>query len=199
MPDEDSRAPTFLFDVMDTLIHDPFYREIPAFFGWNHAELMQHRHPTAWEEFERGQITEGEYLSRWLTGGRTFDSDAFRAWVREAYQWLPGMEELISELRGRGYEIHAFSNYPVWYRLIEEKLRLSRYLKWSLVSCNTGLRKPSHNAFEMAAQTVGRPPCRCVFIDDSSANCDAARAIGMVAIRFVDAPTLYAELRRTGL
>lgn len=52
-----------------------------------------------------------------------------------SYRYLDGMESLMIRLNEAGYQLHAMSNYPVWWMLIEEKLRVSRYLKWTFVSC----------------------------------------------------------------
>merc|ERR1719174_3475258 len=60
-----------------------------------------------------------------------------------------------------GLRLHALSNYPVWYRNIEAKLRLSEHLEWSFVSCETGTRKPDAAAFEGAAAALGVPPGAC--------------------------------------
>jgi len=32
-------------------------------------------------------------------------------------------------------QVHALSNYPCWYHIIEEKLQLSRFLSWTFISC----------------------------------------------------------------
>jgi hypothetical protein len=45
------------------------------------------------------------------------------------------MEQLLGRLKAAGYEMHALSNYPVWHQMIEEKLRLSRFLSWTYLSC----------------------------------------------------------------
>ena len=45
--------PVLLFDVMDTLVYEPFHHEMPAFFGLSFDELMAAKHPTAWVEFEQ--------------------------------------------------------------------------------------------------------------------------------------------------
>jgi hypothetical protein len=44
----------------------------------------------------------------------------------EAYEYLDGMPELLQDLKDAGVEMHAMSNYPVWYRHINDKLRLDR-------------------------------------------------------------------------
>ena len=44
--------PILLFDVMGTLVHDPFFEEMPEFFGLSFDELLAVKHPSAWVEFE---------------------------------------------------------------------------------------------------------------------------------------------------
>ena len=106
------------------------------------------------------------------------------------------MEAVVADIRRRGVEMHTLSNYPLWFRVIEEKLNLSRYLKWTFVSCLTGVQKPHQEAFTAAARAVGRPPAACLLIDDSEENCAGAERAGMRAIRFVGAAELRAELER---
>jgi HAD superfamily hydrolase (TIGR01509 family) len=83
--------------------------------------------------------------------------------------------------------------------MIEAKLRLSRYLKWSFVSCITGVRKPDRQAFLGAAAALQVTPDQCLFIDDRSRNIQAAREVGMDAIHCQDAAQVRAELARRGL
>jgi HAD superfamily hydrolase (TIGR01509 family) len=191
--------PVIFFDVMDTLVHNPFYEEIPAFFGMSLDDLLRVKHPTSWVEFERGEIPETEYLRRMFTDERPYDAASFLAAVRSAYRWMDGMESLVREMRERGIEMHTLSNYPVWYRVIEEKLRLSRYLTWTFVSCLAGVQKPRPEAYAAAASAVKRPAGACLLIDDSSRNCAGAKQAGMPAIRFQGAAGLRRELVRRGL
>ena len=147
--------PLILFDVMGTLVYNPFFREIPAFFGLTYDELLRRKIRHSWIEFETGAISEAEYFARLFADGSRFDEDAFRSCVADAYCWLDGMQTCLSELCGAGNEVHTLSNYPVWYRTIEEKLQLSRYLQWTFVSCHTRVRKPQPQAFLGAAQKLG--------------------------------------------
>ena len=48
------KRPVLLFDVMETLVEEPFYRAVPAFFGMELDELVRAKHPSAWAEFELG-------------------------------------------------------------------------------------------------------------------------------------------------
>jgi HAD superfamily hydrolase (TIGR01509 family) len=189
-----TERPVLLCDVMDTLVYNPFNREIPAFFGLSHAELARCKHPSAWADFERGELDEREYLRQSFADCRSFDHAAFKEMMRQAYRWIDGAEHLLKCLRGEGFEIHALSNYPIWYRTIEAELGLSRYLHWTFVSCRTGVRKPDPAAYWGAARALGREPGACLFIDDNLQNCRAAEAIGMPSIHFRDTDMLWAEL-----
>ena len=191
--------PTLLFDIMDTLVYNPFNREVPAFFGLSHAALLEQKDLTAWEQFELGQIDEAEYFRRYFHDGRTFDRSAFQRMMRNAYCWMDGAEELLKTLRRSRSEIHALSNYPTWYRTIESKLRLSRYLKWTFVSCLTGVRKPAPAAFHGAATALNRPLESFLLIDDNAENCAAAKAHGMSAIHFNGAENVLSQLQDRGL
>ena len=183
-----------LIDVMDTLVYDPYAREQSAFFGMDWEELRALKAPTAWVDFELGRIDEGEFLRRFFADRRSFDHDGLKRCMLDGYRWLGGMEELLRDLREAGVEVYALSNYPVWYRLIEGKLRLSRFLRWRFVSCETGVRKPDAEAYLGAVRGLGRRPAECLFIDDRESNCRAARAVGLGAIRFEGAVALRGDL-----
>lgn len=193
------RPSVLLLDVMGTLVHDPFYVEIPRFFGMSLRELLAVKHPHAWVEFELDAIDEPTLLARFFADGRPVDGEGLRAAVRRAYRFLPGIEPLLQALVARGVAMHALSNYPRWYELIEDRLELSRYLQWSFVSCHTGVRKPDPAAYRHAARTLGVEPSACLFVDDREDNCAAAREQGMDAVRFTDASSLHDALAERGL
>jgi HAD superfamily hydrolase (TIGR01509 family) len=191
--------PVVLFDVMGTLVHDPFFVEVPAFFGTDLRSLVKTKHPTAWVDFELGECDEAELGRRFFADGRTLDVEGLKEAMVTAYRWLPGIEALLERLQTRGIEMHVLSNYPCWYQLIEDKLALSRYLPWTFVSCHTGTRKPDAAAYEGAAARLGVPCESCLFVDDRALNCQGARAVGMHAVEFTDADTLERELHARGL
>jgi HAD superfamily hydrolase (TIGR01509 family) len=188
-----------LFDVMATLVYEPFYEVVPAALGMTLEELLPQLRRNAWVDFEHARTDEETFLSRFFADGRAFDHAALKASMVKAYAWLDGMEELLAELRAAGQEMHLLSNYPEWYQLIEEKLRISRYAPWTFVSCRTGVRKPHPDAYLGAARHFGVEPEALLFIDDREVNCQGARDVGMDAILFEDAPSLRAKLRARGV
>ncbi len=187
-----------LLDVMGTLVHDPFFVEVPRFFGMTLEELVRSKHPTAWRAFELGELDEAGLVARFFADGRALDVEGLKRTMRDAYRLLPGIEPLLEHLRAAGVSMHALSNYPPWYRLIEDAVGLSRFLTWTFVSCETGVRKPDPRAYLDAARRLGVSPRACTFVDDVLENCEGAAATGMHAIHFTDAQALAASLARAG-
>ena len=207
-----------LLDIMNTLVHDPFYQEFPSYFDMSFDDLIKAKHPHSWLRFERGEIGAEDFAAefwaeqernrtvranvcntRWKRRCRDaadsrpllpssqepVDASALLAHVSSHYRLLDGAERVLARLRAtEGVSVHALSNYPVWYRAIEDKLALSRYLHWSFVSCHTGVRKPDRAAYAGPAAHLGLQPCDCALVDDSQANCEAAEEFGMVAVHF---------------
>ena len=90
---------------------------------------------------------------------------------------------LVRALKGR-VPLYLFSNtnlthYEYFRRRYAEALAPFDRI---FVSHEIGLRKPGHAAFEHIAREIGVPLARILFLDDSAANIDAARALGMGAI-----------------
>lgn len=191
--------PVLLLDVMGTLCHDPFYEDMPRWFGMTLEELLAAKHPTAWIEFELGQLSEEEFLARFFADGRDYDRIGFAEFTASRYRWLDGMEELVRDLAQAGHALHALSNYPTWYHRIEERLGVARFVKWSFVSCDTGVRKPDPQAWRRAVRELGVAPADCLFVDDRKRNCTAARALGIPTVRFASAEALRGELAERGL
>jgi len=193
------RPAIILWDIMETLVTEPFYDAMPAFFQMTLDELLQVKHPTTWLEFEKGEIDETEHFRRFFRDGRPIDGPGLRQCVLRGYRWIEGMQPLVAELHERGYPMHALSNYPIWYELIEQRLCLSRYLHWTFVSCHTGVRKPDADAFLGAARALEVEPDQCLFIDDRAVNVEAARRLNMDTILKRDADQVRSELVARGL
>jgi hypothetical protein len=59
--------------TQDTIIRDPFFTEMPKFFGLPFKQLLEEKHPTAWVEFERDLIDEAQLFDKFFKDGRAFD------------------------------------------------------------------------------------------------------------------------------
>ncbi|XP_057801741.1 flavin mononucleotide hydrolase 1, chloroplatic-like isoform X1 [Salvia miltiorrhiza] len=198
--DTTRKLPILLFDIMDTVVRDPFYHDIPAFFGMSMKELLECKHPTAWLEFEKGLINEVELAQKFFKDGRPLDLEGLKSCMRRGYAYIEGVEDLLTDLKNNGYEMHTSTNYPIWYEIIEEKLKLSSYLSWTFCSCTMGKRKPDPDFYmDMLKHLKVEPTC-CVFIDDSRMkNVEAALHAGFNGIHFKTADSLRKDLSNLGI
>ena len=174
-----------LWDVMGTLVHDPFYEEVPAFFGMTLAQLLAVKHPDAWRHCERGEMSVQDMERSFFADQRGYDIPGLRHTMARSYRLLPGIEALLDALEG--VPMHVVSNYTPWYTMIEEALSLSRWMDWSFVSCDIAARKPEPAYYQTVLERLAVDASACVFIDDREGNCVGARAAGMHTIRFEDA------------
>ncbi|MEM6289620.1 MAG: HAD family phosphatase [Myxococcota bacterium] len=188
-----------LWDVMGTLVHDPFYVEVPAFFGTSLDALLKVKHPTAWVECETGTMSVEAMETNFFADGRAYDVEGLRSTMRDAYELLAGIESLLDDLRGASVPMHVVSNYTGWYAMIEDKLRLSAWMTWSFVSCDIGVRKPDPRYYAVVLERLGAAASDCVFIDDRASNCEGAKAAGMHAIQFDDAVRVRTALAQLGV
>jgi FMN phosphatase YigB (HAD superfamily) len=201
-----------LFDVMDTIVRDPFYTAMPAYFALSFEDLLDQKHPTAWIDFESNRLTEDEFFAMFFKDKRPIDKrDFIETVLLDQYEFLQGMESTLSKLSGRGYDMRTFSNYPIWYEYVEHVCGLSRYVEWEFVSCKgvlaeRGARKPSLESFEVVRGEIQR--CkdtgadlnkRIVFVDDREANVEAAERAGMEGVLFRGAAELETRLREMGI
>jgi FMN phosphatase YigB (HAD superfamily) len=62
-----------------------------------------------------------------------------------------------------------------------------------------GLRKPDPKIFDLALDVLQRDAEEVAFIDDRQGNCDAAAALGIHAIHYLDEAQCVQALERLGL
>ena len=184
---------------MSTLVYDPFFIEVPKMFGMSLQQLIKDKSPTAWLAFERNEISEKDFFQQFFGDGRIIDGQKMKDCMQSNYRYLEGIEPLLQELKQRRVPMYALSNYPHWYKLIEQKLSLSRYLEWRFVSCDTGVRKPDSQAYLFPISNLAVEAADCVFVDDRGVNCKAAAEIGMTAIKFINAQQLRRALLHFGV
>lgn len=185
------------FDLMDTLVVDPFREALEAGTGMPLAELLARRDPHAWPAFESGQISEAEFVER-VVPGVAFDHEAFTRTRREGYALVPGMRGLLDELEG-GVTRWVASNYPEWIEEVLHRFGLVERVDGVTVSCREGVCKPDPAFFERLVAQVGHPPHHCLLVDDRPSNCAAAERAGLRAHHFAGAAGLRRRLQAEGV
>jgi putative hydrolase of the HAD superfamily len=143
-----------------------------------------------WQLFDRGRVTEPELIDRLeLRTGHTRERlFEIVAAVRESLCEKPETVKLVRALRQRGFDIYCLSNMP---GPIYEHLR-RRHTFWDVfrgivVSGEIQLLKPEPEIYLHLLERFGLQPAQSVFIDDLQANVDAAKGVGLHALRFQNA------------
>jgi HAD superfamily hydrolase (TIGR01509 family) len=180
------------FDLMDTVLRDPYREALEAATGLPIDELFRRRSGHAYPAFERGQLSEAEYWAVFADAGIAVDPAAFHRVRLEGTRWLPGMRELLDDLAGVVLRATA-SNYPLWIDDLATS-RLAGRFERVLASCHLGVRKPEPAFFERLLEELALPASQVLFVDDRQVNVDAARDTGLAAHRFRGAQELRAWL-----
>lgn len=190
-----------LFDLMGTVIYDPYREALEAATGMELTSVFRARDPKSWPDFERGAIDEAEFVRRFFSDpvpGHQLDIAAFHRVRRERYHLLPGMAQLLADLQGRA-DCYVASNYPVWIDQMGEEFAFDRLFRKVYASCHLGLRKPDPAFFIAILDDLALAPQRCLFIDDRADNCEAAASLGLRVHLFEGADGLRERLRDEGV
>lgn len=183
---------------MDTVIVDPFYREVPDYLGTTLEALLTVKHPTSWIEFETGRTDETSFLERFYREECDLvldDPEAFKETFFSSYRFVEGMEALLGDLKAFGHPLWVLSNYSAWFQTARTRLGLDRFFDGYTVSCNTGQRKPAPGAYEALISQTG---AHCLLIDDRSNNIKGAVCAGLDGVLFEDTQSLRIQLGRRG-
>ncbi len=135
-----------------------------------------------WLQMDRGTITDEEAVASVCKRIPPHLHDTVARIVRE-YRMVqppnPPMEELVKELSRKGYDLYLMSNTSHRFRIFCQYIQSIAYMKGIWISCEHGLLKPEPAAYLDFFRTFSLKPEECFFIDDTPANIEAARILGM--------------------
>ena len=114
---------------------------------------------------------------------------------------IAGMAELVAELDGAGVPLYAITNFSheFWPPFRAREAALFDRFRDIVVSGTEKMVKPHAPIYRLALERFGLAAGEALFVDDRADNVAGAQAVGMRAVRFVDAPTLRDELVRLHL
>lgn len=200
-----ARPDTVVFDIGNVLIRwDPriLYRSIFA----TEAEVdrfLSEVLPPEWNlEQDRGRsFADGiaEALAQ-----HPDHREEILAWDRRWHDMVPGevpgSVALLKSLKASGVPLYAITNFSS-EKFAECESRfpfLAEDFIDVVVSAHERLIKPDPRIYHVLFSRNDIVPADTVFIDDSLANVDAAKSVGMHAIHFTDAPALKVALQDLG-
>lgn len=140
-----------------------------------------------WRDIERGLGDTAE----WREGAhQALEARASRPLPRLHEQWRAAQRAieptltLVRALRPP-YKVSVLSNADATLRQrLERDIGIHDLFDDIVCSAEVGMAKPEPAIFHLAADRLGVPPERCVFVDDFDQNTAAAERVGMKAVLF---------------
>ncbi|MDM0004563.1 HAD family phosphatase [Variovorax sp. J22G73] len=161
-------------------------------------------HHDDWTSFDCGTRTLNDAIAR-MSARLALPAEALHTMLEGLGERLEpigvtvGMlEELISHRdAGQPLRLYYLSNMPAPYaRAIERRHAFMRRFDGGVFSGDVKFLKPEREIYEVLAMRHGLDPEQTVFIDDSAANVEMARAFGWHAIHCTAPATLPSQLQR---
>ena len=126
-----------------------------------------------------------------------------RAYDERWHETVPSIIEdsvaTLAELKAKGEQVYAITNFSreKWAECLIRFPFLQSF-DGVIVSAHERLLKPDPAIYNVLLDRYGLSAGECIFVDDSARNVEAARAVGMQAVHFVEPIDLRAQLRGLG-
>ena len=152
--------------------------------------------------FNTGEIDTRELWRRVLEElGKVDQLDEVLAFSTESHKDSPNLDviSLVDRLRDNGYKVGLLSNNT---KENGEKIRasgLDRHFNVFHISAETGLTKPTPQAFDYFAEELGVTLNELIFIDDTEKSLSTASDIGFAPILFNNYEQLVSDLKQLGI
>jgi 2-haloacid dehalogenase len=130
--------------------------------------------------------------------------DAIMAWASRGEEMAAGQfdrtVEVLSRVKAAGIPCYALSNMePDAFATRCTRFEFMTWFDGYVISGLEGVAKPDRRIFEILLERYALVPEATVFVDDVQHNVDAARALGINAVRFTGPAALTQHLRALGV
>lgn len=104
-------------------------------------------------------------------------------WFEMCRGEIPGMLELIQDLKEKGVGVYGLTNWPeATFAEARRRFKTMGSIDKYVVSSKVRLAKPEPAIYKLLISKYNLTPSECVFIDDRKDNVDAAITLGMSGI-----------------
>ena len=130
--------------------------------------------------------------------------DAIMAWAQRGEEMAAGQFDqavsVLAEVKAAGLPCYALSNMePDAYRVRCARFGFMTWFDGHVISGLEGVAKPDRRIFEILLDRYALAAEATVFVDDVPRNVEAARALGINAVRYTGAEQLRQEFRALGV
>ena len=195
-----------IFDYGEVLCHRPAGEEMSrmaGFFGLNTDQFLP-----LWERnrgpFDRGDLSAKVYWSMLAAdAGVSIDSRQMEELCTlDLEMWShinSAMIDWVRQLRASGLKVGLLSNMPAdMVTHCRKQFAWLEVFDFATFSADVRLIKPDSAIYEHTLRGLGVKPSEAIFLDDREANIQAARELGIEAIRVQSATQLKKDLQAAG-
>lgn len=205
------RIAAVIFDFGGVICDDPFQTmgAIAVEHGFELAEFASicighgnygdGEHP--WHQLERGEIELSAYEQAVDEIARDRGHEGFpplpvERILSSALVIRPAMLELLEDLRAEGIATAILTNNIRALGAWRDSADWDQLVDVVIDSCEVGMRKPERRIFDHACALLGVAPTEAAFLDDMTANVDAAAHMGLTAVLVTDPTEAIATVRQ---
>ncbi len=155
-----------------------------------------------WREYDRGVMTDEEIVNSFIQRDTGIAEELHRAF--DDFTNMVVMREYtipwIKEWKTKGYQVYYLSNFPRKAEVeCPDALEFLPYMDGGILSYQDKQIKPDRAIYELLLERYGLEAQECVFLDDTLANVEAARGVGIHGICFQSKEQAEEELRALGI
>jgi putative hydrolase of the HAD superfamily len=194
-----------LFDLGRVLIHFDFrrgYRALEGLCPYSAEEIPRRLAGTGLvEQFETGLVEPREFVDRMCQIlDLKVEYDQFRTIWSSIFTDVLIPESMLEGL-ARRYRLVLVSNTnALHFEMIRETYaHLLRHFDDLILSYEVRAMKPHPEIFQAALAVAGCPPEQCFYTDDITAYIEAAKRMGIDAVKFESRQQIEGELRTRGI
>ncbi|NOZ61565.1 MAG: HAD family phosphatase [Calditrichaeota bacterium] len=154
------------------------------------------------KKFFVGEIS-GEEFHREICAlfGKNVSLEEFKKlWLGMLDGEIPESVAIVEELAQRNFSLSILSNIDAWhYDYCERNFSVMRLFSKKFLSFALRMKKPDPEIFKLVARELQTKPERCLLIDDTAENIEAAKKVGYQTIHFTDGCSLREILSQMSL
>jgi putative hydrolase of the HAD superfamily len=189
---------TLIFDLSEVLIAGLLGAEksVSAYLDIPEEQVLAAFNTPALQELFCGKWSENFFLAHLLhEHAWRISPELVKRMLRENFHRRdPGMVELVNQL-SPNYELVLLSDHArEWMAYIQSVHPFLQIFPRRFFSFELGQTKRNSSTFLKVLRSLNRDPQQCLFVDDSPANIQAARSIGLPSIQFTTARALVSVL-----
>jgi putative hydrolase of the HAD superfamily len=189
---------TVVFDLGNVLVSFQPKKEMEALYGPQKAkEMYTLFFPDLWNAYDQGILDKEMMVEKAATQNQDLH-EQIADWMERWTDYLlpyPENVRLVLRLKERGFKTYVLSNINEDALQALKARGLFDLFDGGIYSCKEKLIKPDQKIYEKLLDVYDLKAERCLFIDDSQANIQAAKKAGMQALHLDGIEKLHTLLK----